>query len=86
MGDILDALLPDGLVELRVETDVRGAHHLDGKLADCFDGARSTVFEGLPVDVLVEVDGGLASENVRLRGTLLLGGGHLTKDGDVDYG
>lgn len=64
MGDGLDALGPDGLVEFGVESDVGGAHGLLGKVDDGLDGPGSALFEGAAVDALVEVDGVFAGHDI----------------------
>lgn len=40
-----DALGPEVLVETDVHSDVRGAHHLLGKLANLLDGTRGPLLE-----------------------------------------
>ena len=76
MGDGLDALRPERLVELGVEADVGGAHRLLRELDDGLDGVGGALLEGAAVDALVEVDGVLAGHDIlerraRLAGLLL---------------
>ena len=76
VGDRLDALRPERLVELGVEADVLGAHGLLGELDDRLYGMGGTLLEGAAVDALVEVDGVLAGHDIlerraRLAGLLL---------------
>jgi len=71
--DSLDTLGPDLLVQARVDTDIGGTHGLLGKSLDGLDGVRSTLLEGSAVNVLVQVNGVLTSDNVvdgRTLGTL----------------
>ena len=64
VGDGLDALCPDSLVQLGVKTDVLGAHRLLGKVDDGLDGPGSALLEGAAVDALVEVDGVFAGHDI----------------------
>lgn len=64
MGNRLDALCPESLVELGVEADVGGAHRLLGKVDDGLDGPGSALLEGAAVDALVEVDGVFAGHDI----------------------
>lgn len=45
-GDILNATAPDGLVQLRVDTDVLGAHLLLDEGLDGLDGGGGALLEG----------------------------------------
>ena len=45
MGDSLDSLSPDSLIEFRVEPDIGGAHGLLSELDDRFHGPWSTFFK-----------------------------------------
>ena len=56
VGDGLDTLGPESLVELRVQADVGGAHRLLSELDDRLDGPGSTLLEGAAVDMFVQVD------------------------------
>ena len=71
MGDGLDALRPELLVELRVQPDVGGAHRLLRELDDGLYGVGGALLEGAAVDALVEVDGVLAGHDVLERGARL---------------
>jgi hypothetical protein len=53
VGNALDTTLPELLVELGVETDIRGAHSLGGELLDGLDSPGSTVLEGGTKDLLL---------------------------------
>ena len=64
VGDGLDALSPESLVELRVKADVGGAHRLLSELDDRLDGPGGTLLEGAAVDTLVEVDGVFAGHDI----------------------
>ena len=64
VGDGLDALRPERLVELGVEADVGGAHRLLSELDDRLDGPGGTLLEGAAVDTLVEVDGVFAGHDI----------------------
>ena len=64
VGDGLDTLRPQRLVELGVKADVRGAHRLLRELNNRLDGPGSTLLEGAAVDALVEVDGVFAGHNI----------------------
>ncbi len=73
VGDGLDALCPESLVEFGVETDVRGAHRLVREVNDGLDGPGGALLEGAAVDALVEVDGVFAGHDILERGALLAG-------------
>jgi hypothetical protein len=45
VGDCLDSLSPDRLVEFGVESHIRGPHRFLGKLDHGFDGPWGTLFE-----------------------------------------
>ena len=64
VGNRLDALRPECLVELGVEADVRGAHRLLRKVNDGLDGVGGTLLEGAAVNTLVEVDGVFAGHDI----------------------
>ena len=64
VGDGLDALGPESLVELRVKANVGGAHRLLSELDDRLDGPGGTLLEGAAVDTLVEVDGVFAGHDI----------------------
>ena len=64
VGDGLDALGPESLVELRVKADVGGAHRLLSELDDGLDGPGRTLLEGAAVDTLVKVDGVFAGHDI----------------------
>lgn len=51
LGDVLDTLAPDGLVELGVDSNVLGAHVLGSELLDRLQGPGSPLLEGPSVDV-----------------------------------
>ena len=71
VGDGLDALGPERLVELGVEADVGGAHRLLREVDDGLDGVGGALLEGAAVDTLVEVDGVLAGHDILERGARL---------------
>lgn len=82
VGNALDALLPDLLVELGVDADIGGTHGLKRELLDLLDGLGGTLLEGLAVEAAVHVDGVLASDDVRNGGALAAGlllGRHLDR-------
>lgn len=60
---VSDALGPHRLVEFGVDTDVWSPHLLLGELFDGFYRSRSAPFESNAMDVLVKVDGVLASHH-----------------------
>jgi len=64
VGNSLDSLGPDSLVEFRVETDIGGTHGLLGEVNDGFDGPWGALFEGTAVDTLVEVDSVLPGHDI----------------------
>ena len=71
MGDGLDTLCPERLVELGVEADVGGAHRLLREVDDGLDGVGGALLEGAAVNTLVEVDGVLAGHDILERGARL---------------
>ena len=73
VGDGLDTLRPQRLVELGVKADVRGAHRLLRKVDDGLDGPGSTLLEGAAVNTLVEMDGVFARHDI-LEGRARLAG------------
>lgn len=73
MRNALDALSPDGLVKLGVETNVLGAHRLLCEVDYGLDGMRSPLLEGATVYELVQVDGVFARDDV-LEGRTCLAG------------
>ena len=74
MGHGLDALGPDGLVELGVQADVGGAHRLLRKVNHRLNGPGSALLERAAVHALVQVDGVLAGDDVLERGAGLAAG------------
>lgn len=58
-GEVPDALIPEGLVELGVDSDIGGPHHLGHEGPDVLDGAGGLALEGLAVGEPVNVDGGV---------------------------
>ena len=74
MGNALDTLRPDSLVELRVETDVVGAHRLLCEFDYGLDGMRSPLLEGAAMHTLVQVDGVFAGDDVLERRACLAAG------------
>ena len=86
MGNRLDALCPESLVELGVEADVGGAHRLLGKVNDGLDGPGSSLLEGAAVDALVEVDGVFAGHDILEGGARLaaLQEGRWQRNQDAD--
>jgi hypothetical protein len=69
--DIADTSLPDFLVKASIHSDIRGAHHFRGKLADFLDGARRLPLESISAELRVQVDGILTSDNfIALRLTI----------------
>ena len=64
VGDGLDAALPESLVELGVDADVRGAHRLLCEVDDGLDSPGSALLEGAAVNTLVEVDGVFAGHDI----------------------
>eukprot|EP00420_Gonyaulax_spinifera_P039102 CAMPEP_0197869692 /NCGR_PEP_ID=MMETSP1439-20131203/518_1 /TAXON_ID=66791 /ORGANISM="Gonyaulax spinifera, Strain CCMP409" /LENGTH=154 /DNA_ID=CAMNT_0043488535 /DNA_START=118 /DNA_END=581 /DNA_ORIENTATION=+ len=55
-GNVANAVAPDELVQLGVDSYIFREHGLHGKYADRADGLRSTPLELNPVDALVHVD------------------------------
>lgn len=70
-GDILDTSLPDVVVESWVDSDVLGAHGLDGKLADLLNALGGTLLEGGVMHTGVQVDSVFTGNNVRQGRALL---------------
>ena len=70
--DSPDTLVPDVLVEPRVDPDVIGPHLLEGELLDLLDGPGSAVLEADAVQPLVQVDGVLPGDHLAHGGPLLL--------------
>lgn len=62
--NVLDALAPDGGVQVDVQQDLLGTHLLARKLLDGLDGGRGTVLEALAVDLGVQVDCVLPGDDV----------------------
>ena len=60
---VSDALRPYCLVQFGVHSNIRRPHLLLGKLFDGFYRSRGTSFEPHAMDVLVKVDGVLASHH-----------------------
>ena len=73
MGNRLDALCPESLVELGVEADVLGAHGLLGELDHRLDSMGGTLLEGATVHALVQVDGVFTGDDVLESGARLAG-------------
>ena len=73
MGNALDTLRPDSLVELGVETNVLGAHCLLCELDYGLDGMGGPLLERTAVHALVQVDGVLPGDDV-LEGRARLAG------------
>ena len=63
-GEVSDALIPDELVELGVNSDISSLHHLCDQLLHFVDGSRGFLFElnsmGQFMDVDSSIDGGFA--------------------------
>lgn len=70
MRDVLDALAPQLLVELRVQPHVLGTHRLLRKVHNGLDRPRRTLLEGAAVYALVHVNGVLAGDDVGEGGAL----------------
>ena len=64
VGNRLDALCPESLVELGVEADVGGTHGLLGELDYGLDGMGGPLLERTAVHALVQVDGVLPGDDV----------------------
>ena len=64
VGHALDALRPEGLVELGVDADVGRAHRLLRELDHGLDGMGGPLLERAAVDALVKVDGVFAGDDV----------------------
>jgi len=62
--DTLDTLLPDLLVQLGVDADIRRLHSLLGEGLDLLDSLGSPLLEGDAVQSLVHVDGVLAGDDL----------------------
>ena len=56
---VSDSLIPDELVELRVDSNILGLHHLGDELFDFGECSGSLSFELSPVCEFVDVDGGV---------------------------
>eukprot|EP00639_Heterosigma_akashiwo_P005957 CAMPEP_0194567818 /NCGR_PEP_ID=MMETSP0292-20121207/6140_1 /TAXON_ID=39354 /ORGANISM="Heterosigma akashiwo, Strain CCMP2393" /LENGTH=143 /DNA_ID=CAMNT_0039417661 /DNA_START=44 /DNA_END=477 /DNA_ORIENTATION=- len=67
VGDVLDALGPDELVELGIDSHVACAHHLSGEGLDLADGLGGLLPEGGLVQPLVKVDGVVGDTTSALR-------------------
>ena len=74
MGHGLDALGPDGLIELGVQVDVGGTHRLLRKVNHRLNGPGSVLLERAAVEALVRVDRALAGDDVLEGGTGLVDG------------
>ncbi len=74
VGHGLDALGPDGLVELGIQADVGGAHRLLRKVNHRLNGPGGALLERAAVHALVQVDGVLAGDDVLERGAGLAAG------------
>jgi hypothetical protein len=59
VGEVADTLVPDELVELRVDADVGSAHHGGDQLLDFGDGSGGFALELGAVSQFVDVDGGV---------------------------
>ena len=57
VGEVADTLRPDELVELGIDTHIRGTHHLGDPLADSLHGLGGFFLELSAVGQLVHVDG-----------------------------
>ena len=64
MGNALDTLRPDSLVELGVETNVLGAHCLLCELDYGLDGMGGPLLEGAAVHTLVQMNGVFAGHHI----------------------
>lgn len=73
MGNALDTLRPDSLVELGVEANVLGAHCLLCELNYGLDGMGSSLLEGTAVHTLVQMDGVFTGHHI-LEGRASLAG------------
>lgn len=71
MGNTLDTLNPDSLVEFRIESDIRGAHSLLGECDNRLDGPGCTLLKRTPMYALVQMNGVFASDDILERGTSL---------------
>jgi len=67
MGNSLDSLSPDSLVEFGVQSHISGSHRFLGKVDHGFDGPGSSLFEGAAVHALVEMDGVLPGNDILQR-------------------
>lgn len=56
MGEVADTLVPDELVEFRIDADVLSVHHFLDKLFDFGNSSRSFVFELCAMCEFVDVD------------------------------
>jgi hypothetical protein len=56
VGQVLDTLSPDGVVEGGIKTDIGGSHSLEGELTDSLDCLWGSLLEGCAKDVFVQVD------------------------------
>jgi len=64
VGNGLDTLRPDSLVEFGVEPHIGGPHCLLGEVDHGFDGPGGTLFEGAAVHALVKVNGVLPGNDI----------------------
>ena len=60
----LSHLAPDSLVQLDVEADIGGLHHLGGKGLDLLHSTGGALLEGDAMEALVQVDGVLAGHHL----------------------
>lgn len=58
-GKVSDTSSPDELIELRVDSDIFGSHHLGDEGLDSSDSAGSFVLEGFTVSQFVNIEGGV---------------------------
>lgn len=59
VGKVANSLVPDKLVELGVDADIRSAHHRGHKSLDFRDSLGGLALELGAVSQLVDVDGGI---------------------------
>ena len=58
-GQVSDTLNPECLVELGVDSNIGGLHHLGDQVSDVSDSAGCFLLEGLSVGELVDVESGV---------------------------